>query len=150
MIKKRKSGAFKLSAACLLAGLMFLQDDVMANPAENWAWQYRPLIVVAPDRSDQKLADQRRQLASLEGELRDRDMAVVEIVDKQVTVAMGPDREISGEALMAELGISGDRFEVMLLGKDTGVKLHSELPVAAADLFALIDSMPMRQREMAR
>jgi hypothetical protein len=34
------------------------------------------------------------------------------------------------------------------IGKDGGVKLRSAEPVAAGDFFALIDTMPMRRREM--
>ena len=41
---------------------------------------------------------------------------------------------------------------VTLIGKDGGVKRHwtSEFPELPAEVFALIDSMPMRQREMRR
>jgi hypothetical protein len=39
-------------------------------------------------------------------------------------------------------------FRVRLVGKDGGVKLDSAKPVVAADLFALIDAMPMRRQEV--
>ena len=39
-------------------------------------------------------------------------------------------------------------FRVVLIGKDGGVKLRQEEPISVADLFALIDSMPMRKQEM--
>ena len=38
----------------------------------------------------------------------------------------------------------------MLIGKDGGVKLRQEEPISVADLFALIDSMPMRKQEMGQ
>ncbi|MCU0793304.1 MAG: DUF4174 domain-containing protein [Opitutaceae bacterium] len=38
-------------------------------------------------------------------------------------------------------------FRVRLVGKDGGVKLDQTTPVSAADLFALIDAMPMRRAE---
>jgi hypothetical protein len=37
---------------------------------------------------------------------------------------------------------------VLLIGKDGGVKLRAEEPLPAAEFFALIDTMPMRRREM--
>lgn len=41
-----------------------------------------------------------------------------------------------------------DREFVALIGKDGGVKVRRETVISNQDLFALIDSMPMRQREM--
>lgn len=39
-------------------------------------------------------------------------------------------------------------FRVRLVGKDGGVKLDRDTPVAVAELFALIDAMPMRRAEL--
>ena len=52
----------------------------------------------------------------------------------------------AGGTLREALSIRG--FEILLVGKDGGVKLRSPAPVSTRDLFALIDAMPMRQREM--
>lgn len=41
-------------------------------------------------------------------------------------------------------------FLAVLIGKDGGVKLRETSPVETDRLFNLIDSMPMRQREMKR
>lgn len=39
-------------------------------------------------------------------------------------------------------------FSVVLIGRDGGEKLRQSTPLAAADLFAVVDAMPMRQAEM--
>jgi hypothetical protein len=39
-------------------------------------------------------------------------------------------------------------FSVVLIGKDGGEKLRQTIPLAPADLFALVDAMPMRQAEI--
>lgn len=41
-------------------------------------------------------------------------------------------------------------FQVRLVGKDGGVKYSSKEALTAAQLFALIDAMPMRRAEQAR
>ena len=47
--------------------------------------------------------------------------------------------------------ISNDKsFEVLLVGLDGGIKLRQDQLVTTDKLFNLIDSMPMRQREMRR
>ncbi len=44
---------------------------------------------------------------------------------------------------------AGQRFEVVLIGRDGGEKLRSAAPVPPAELFARIDTMPMWRAEMA-
>jgi hypothetical protein len=41
-----------------------------------------------------------------------------------------------------------DEFEIILIGKDGGVKLRSKTPISLEELFSLIDAMPMRRQEM--
>ena len=49
------------------------------------------------------------------------------------------------------LNVHGDVTPTnVLIGKDGGVKLRQEELVRPAELFALIDSMPMRKHEMGR
>lgn len=50
-----------------------------------------------------------------------------------------------------ELDVASDAsFGVLLIGKDGHVKLRRGTPVAASEITALIDTMPMRQDEMRR
>lgn len=44
---------------------------------------------------------------------------------------------------------AGRGFEVVPIGRDGGEKLRSAAPVPPAELFARIDTMPMRRAEMA-
>lgn len=44
--------------------------------------------------------------------------------------------------------IDANDFSVILLGKDGGEKLRKKSFVSAAELFSLIDAMPMRQQEI--
>ena len=39
-------------------------------------------------------------------------------------------------------------FSVVLIGKDGGEKLRRAVPIPTAELFALVDAMPMRRAEM--
>ena len=51
---------------------------------------------------------------------------------------------------MSEFEVPEDDFKFILVGKDGTVKLRSNQTVSGVDLFALIDSMPMRGEEMRR
>mgnify|MGYP000181591071 CR=1 FL=1 len=52
------------------------------------------------------------------------------------------------EALRRRFGIEKNRFTVVLVGKDGGVKLVAHRDADLQSIFNLIDSMPMRQQEM--
>lgn len=53
----------------------------------------------------------------------------------------------SAEAARSEYGVAGG-FESLLVGRDGGVKLRSSWPIVSSELFARIDEMPMRRREL--
>ena len=54
------------------------------------------------------------------------------------------------EQLRAETGIPAMGFALRLVGKDGGVKLARSKPVPMEEIYALIDTMPMRRSEMKR
>ncbi len=97
------------------------------------------LVVVVGRPSDPRVARQRASLEQDAAALRERDVVV---------------RDLTPEAARRErpeLGVrSRAAFEVLLVGKDGGVKLRRDKPVTAAEIAALIDTMPMRQDEMRR
>lgn len=66
------------------------------------------------------------------------------VEERDIIVFSDTDHGSSG-ALRARLKVEG--FTLVLIGKDGGVKLRADSPVAPEDLFRTIDRMPMRQRE---
>jgi Domain of unknown function (DUF4174) len=64
------------------------------------------------------------------------------------------EREAGGAVAAVDLRDAYDvlphDFRVVLIGRGGGVKLRQAEPILAADLFALIDSMPRRKQEMGR
>ncbi|MCB2377272.1 DUF4174 domain-containing protein [Hymenobacter sp. BT635] len=104
-------------------------------------WQKRVLLLCAPTADSPALLRQRQLLAADRAGLEARELLVREIVPATLSAA---DREY----LTQTLRVSTTGFTVLLLGKDGGVKRRETEPVAPSSLFATIDAMPMRQREM--
>ena len=72
----------------------------------------------------------------------DKAAAGVKERDLQVTVVGSSDpRE-------KKFKVKPGQFTVLLIGKDGGEKHRANQPVPAAEFFAMIDAMPMRQQEM--
>ncbi len=97
------------------------------------------LVVVVAMPGDPRATKQHALLEDDAAALRERDVVIQD---------MTPD---AARRDRPELGVgSRAAFEVLLIGKDGGVKLRRDKPVAAFEITALIDTMPMRQDEMRR
>ena len=79
----------------------------------------------------------------------DRDLLVCHIFESGETkLGHCPLSESSGDYLREKFSIKSSIFTVLLIGKDGGLKLRREGGVELDEIFSLIDTMPMRQREM--
>lgn len=88
-------------------------------------WKHRVVLLNAPDVSDSNYQNQLALFADKKQEMHERDLVVL----SQFNAAA---------------------FQAVLIGKDGGRKRAQAEPIDPEDLFALIDSMPMRQFEMQR
>lgn len=98
----------------------------------QYLWKNRVLLVF-PGSASEAQGEQAKILGSDPDGIRERDLVVLQV------------RE---EATLKQFKVSPGDFMLILLGKDGGVKLRQSHPLALKDLYQLIDSMPMRQREM--
>ncbi|MGP4128622.1 DUF4174 domain-containing protein [Pantoea tagorei] len=102
---------------------------------EQYQWHNRPVIVFAPSEKD---ADYIRQMAILEkskADLADRDIIV-----------LSDTRPAAGGQLRSQF--KPDGFEVVLVGKDGGVKVRQTTPLSSEELLSTIDRMPMRKADL--
>jgi len=112
-------------------------------------WKNRVLVLFSPSESDASFQSQKQGLASSAEEVLDRNLMILEIVEQgQSRAGNQLLSEKSVQAIRKRFGVQAGTFQVLLIGKDGGVKLRSSGPVSMKDLFGLIDSMPMRRQEM--
>lgn len=102
----------------------------------DYRWEKRPVLVFAPSEAD---PDYRRQLALLTA-------AREGLAERDVVVLTDAAPERLGRL---RTGLAVEGFALLLVGKDGGVKLRETAPVTPERLFALIDRMPMRRRELS-
>ena len=145
MIYDRRDGPFELRLAAVRA--YSAQETFTLG---QYRWKRRVLVISAPDQDDVGLMTMRDAVASTPGEFADRDMVLVTLLDRGTSVA-GEQRLTEAEAAAARttLGVSAGSFALRLVGKDGSVRLATQSPVAIAEVYALIDTMPMRRSEMA-
>jgi hypothetical protein len=119
------------------------------NMLDQFKWKNRIILLTASTALDQQLAQQLELLSGKNDGLDDRDLIIIQLLSDSSSYIEG---EVLSQKHAAEIRSRFETsklgFEILLIGKDGTVKLRSEKPVSSDQLFALIDSMPMRQREM--
>ncbi len=114
-----------------------------------YQWENRLLLLFAPTSQNDAYQQQVTYLSGHEAGLEDRDLIVFHLFHNEPS-RVGDDT-VTPDAvakLRAEMQVRSEEFSLLLVGKDGTVKRRSAEPVATEDLFAQIDGMPMRQREM--
>jgi hypothetical protein len=86
-------------------------------------WKDRVLVVETPSLADPAFVEQQTRFDAHAAGMSERDLVV-------------------------KTQIGHEAFAISLYGKDSGKKMRQAEPVEMKALFALIDSMPMRQTEM--
>lgn len=132
--------------------LMFTASSADAMDAARLlpelVWEKRVLLVFAPDLGN---AEFRRQNAVLEAAgdgLMDRDMTVIRAFANNYLSVDDRGYEQPATSYYRRFVVKPGEFRVILVGKDGTIKLDRDRFVDDGDLFALIDSMPMRRHEM--
>lgn len=130
----------------LAAGSAHALDAARLMP--DLAWEKRVLLVFSPDEQHAGFQRQQAILQTIEGGLSERDMAVIRAFADDRVVFDEQSHAQSAASFYRRFAVSSNEFRVVLVGKDGTVKLDRDSAVSGNDLFALIDSMPMRRDEM--
>jgi len=97
---------------------------------------HREILLVVQRMDDPDLLIQKKILQADERGLTERDIIITLITPE------------TDKKRFEKLMKNGKGFRFILIGKDGGIKLYSGKPVTLEQLFALIDSMPMRRYEV--
>jgi Domain of unknown function (DUF4174) len=117
---------------------------------DRYRWQNRILLVFAPDADSALYRRQQEMLLVAERGLNERDMVIIFVIRDTVSTKGRPAAAVAAVDLRDAYGVLPHEFRVVLIGKDGDVKLRQEEPISMADLFALIDAMPMRKQEIGQ
>ena len=115
--------------------------------------QARPLLIFG-GAHDTRVEQQYAILAAHAQGAKERDMQVVLLTNSKARMhgnARPPEAAFTPEEaglMHKRFDVSPNQFTVILVGKDGGEKLRSQMPIAWDKLAATIDAMPMRKDEM--
>ena len=122
-----------------------------AAQLDQHRWEDRVLLVIAENDKKEAYKNQIKLLNQQKAELADRNLVTYQLLSNGQSSCQGEIMEpIKAERIIHAYNKEANPFLLILIGKDGGVKLRSKSVVPSEDLFALIDSMPMRRAEMRR
>ena len=141
-----------MNGRLILFSLAFAVTPVQALDAARLmpelTWEQRVLIVFSPHSRHAEYRQQIDLLERVEVGLHERDITLIEAFADDRVIVDGRQQVPGGSSFYRHFSIDSDEFRVVLVGKDGTVKLDRAAVVASADLFSLIDAMPMRRLEM--
>ncbi|MEX0350497.1 MAG: DUF4174 domain-containing protein [Paracoccaceae bacterium] len=114
------------------AGMIRTADD---SDLSEFLWTNRPIVVFADTEADPRYQQQIDMLMAEEGMLTDRDVVVLTDTDPS-----------NPSELRRKLRPRG--FQLVIIGKDGGVRLRKPFPWSVREISRSIDKMPLRQREL--
>lgn len=144
-----KALALSFSAGVLALGPALTSAEA-ARLLEELQWRYRPLFIFAPHPEAPPYRELQQAIERLRGAIEEREMALIEVFDNGVRWRQRRFQPEVAHELRQRFGVAAGEFQLLLVGKDGGVKARKSSGEALAELFALIDTMPMRRQEMRR
>ena len=119
-----------ITAICMLGSLH-------AEPLTQYLWKRRVVLSFSAAESTPERISLLKQIEQYQCEFDDRQMVHIDLI------AGSSDHQL----LSRQFSVPNMDFNLVLLGKDGDVKLHTSQP-SLENLLTLIDTMPMRQREL--
>lgn len=128
-----------------MANMAYSQNINILNP---YSWKNRILLVFSSQEYIQ--FDQQLNLFSAhQSGMDERDLIVFEVLSDKVSQTQGKEYgQNAAEKLRKQYNVDKNDFTVILIGKDGTEKLRQQKVLSIDKLFATIDAMPMRRREM--
>lgn len=116
---------------------------------ESFKNKNRVLIMFSSHLGDESRSEQLRLLENQEDAFSDRDLVLLEVMEKGIATLDGEIIRLLGTTeLRLRFGCKKGAFRAVLLGKDNRSAMTFDYPVAPTRLYELIDKSPTRLQEV--
>lgn len=127
----------------------FFYLNTIGQNIKNHQWENRVLLIYTSEKNSEKLNKQLSILSKDKEGLAERKLIIYSFTENAYRKNFEKNWKESN-SLFKKFVNKKDDFTVWLIGLDGGIKLKQNTILAKIQLFALIDGMPMRKREIKR
>lgn len=146
-----RTARFFIIVCILVVSTACSRAESVSDVFDQYLWQKRVIVTFTPDRKNKEYLEHVEALKSNDVGILERDIVHWVIVDNTMVHGNGKLMPHMGTGRFYDyFDVKPHEFTFLLLGKDGEEKLRKLDAVNITDLYSLIDSMPMRQREMAQ
>ncbi len=121
-----------------IIALLVVCFSARADQLKDYQWTHRVLVTFSSDKSAPERLSIIQQIAQHSCEFRKRDLVHIDLVAGSAAY----------QTLSQQFSITDKAFRLVLVGKDGKVKLNTD-NASMKELFAFIDGMPLRKREVS-
>lgn len=133
----------------LLVFSMIFGSAIFAQNLDEYQWRKRLLLVFSPSENSELLRQQLDLFLEQKAENKDRDLIIFQIhPDGGLIKNTRNLTKRQAQKLFKQFDLPQDQFNLLLIGKDSGVKFRSREITNMKTIYNLIDQMPMRRSEM--
>jgi len=134
----------------LISSLFAIPPLAVSQEISEHQWKNRVLLIFGENPDSH---DFRKQISSLTTEskaLEERKLMIYQILPNKYNAGIMNTGWIQSSELYGQFMEAKSSFQIILVGLDGTIKLRKSKPVTPTFLFAQIDAMPMRRRELRR
>ena len=137
-----------LLVIALFASSPFTGEAGEDGEISRYRWRNRVLLIFTPSWELPAYRTLAEDLKEQHEDVAQTDLVLFTLMGEgQSRVGEEVLSDERAESLRRQFNVNADEFRVVLIGKDGTVKINTD-SVRLKDVFAVIDSMPMRQHEM--
>lgn len=113
-------------------------------------WQNRLILLLTDDENNSTFQPQLAEFRKDFTGLNERKLIIYQVMPEEFKTGLNAGNKIKSDRLFNDYKKTNSGFEVILLGLDGGIKLRQDELLSLEKLYAIIDAMPMRRREIER
>ncbi len=112
-------------------------------------WTNRVILIIATDLESEIYASQTQEFNTNNQEFEERKLIIYTIFTNKYKLENSKDNAwIKDSELYTTYNPTNSAFKVILIGLDGSIKIEQNKLLTSKELFATIDSMPMRRAEI--
>ncbi len=128
---------------------MFFSLFSFGQNIKKHQWENRVILIISDNKNTSEFQNQVQVLKDKSSELIDRKLVIYQIIEKSYSFNFDENWILSSK-LYSKFNAKKNPFKIILTGLDGGIKLSQTEILSAKKLFAIIDGMPMRKRELIK
>ena len=113
-------------------------------------WENRLVLLLTDNENNPTFQSQLAEFRKDFNGLNERRLIIYQVMPEEFKTGLNIGNKIKSDRLYNDYKKTDSGFEVILLGLDGRIKLRQDELLSLEKLYAIIDAMPMRHREIER